>query len=128
MDIGDIVSQVKTTGGDPKKIVAAVSKVVADEGGVGAVVSKLKGGGLGDQASSWVGTGSNRAAEPKKVTAALGQHHVKRVAKEAGVSEAEAEHGIASALPAVIDKLTPDGSVPKDGGTGSLSKLLSGLT
>ena len=126
MEIGDILTEVKTTGGYPKKVVAAVSKVVADEGGVGAVVNKLRAGG-GDHASSWVGTGSNRAAEPKKVSAALGRHHVKRVAEEAGVSEAEAEHGIASALPAVIDKLTPDGSEPRDGGTGSLSELLSEL-
>jgi len=127
MEIADILGQVKSTGGDPKKIVAAVSKVVAEEGGVGAMVAKLQTSGLGDQVSSWVGAGANRHADAKKVGAALGGRHVKRVAKETGVSQTQAEHDIAAVLPAVIDRLTPDGHVPTNGGTESLSQLLAAL-
>ncbi len=101
MDIGGIVNQVKGSGGDPKKVVEAVSKMVQDAGGLGAVVSKLKDGGLGAAVSSWVGTGSNTEADGKRLSESLGQHRVQQVAKDAGVSEDEAEKGIASSLPAI---------------------------
>ena len=115
MDIGQIMNQVKGSAGDPKRIVGAVAKMVQDAGGIGAVVSKLKEGGLGDTVSSWVGTGSNSEADGKRLSSSLGQDRVKQVAKDAGVSEDEAEQGIASSLPAIIDQLTPDGRVPQDG-------------
>lgn len=121
MDIGGIVNQVKGSGGDPKKVVAAVSKMVQDAGGLGAVVSNLKEGGLGAAVSSWVGPGSNTEADGKQLSESLGQHRVQQVAKDAGLSEDEAEKGIASSLPAIIDHLTPDGRLPDD------DNALSGL-
>jgi uncharacterized protein YidB (DUF937 family) len=125
VEIGDVLGQVQGTGGDPKKVIEAVSKVISDEGGVGAVVSKLTHGGLGEQAASWVGSGKNLPADHHRVSKALGKRHVQRVAKDAGVSEAQAEDGIGAALPAIIDKLTPHGELPAHGGN-ELSEL-SGL-
>jgi uncharacterized protein YidB (DUF937 family) len=127
VEINDIVEQVKGVGGDPKNVVAAVSKMVSEAGGVDAVVGKLRDGGMGEHASSWVGKGQNRTADPKDVSRALGRERVRKVAKDAGVSEDEAERGVASALPGLIDKLTPEGNMPSDGGSGGLSQLLSNL-
>lgn len=76
---------------------------------------------MGEMASSWVGTGSNSEPDGKRLGNSLGQHRVRQVAKDAGVSEDEAEKGIASSLPAIIDHLTPDGRVPE--GAGALSAL-----
>lgn len=127
MEIGEIIGQVRGTGGDPKKVIEAVSKVISDEGGVGAVVSKLTSSGLGEQAASWVGAGKNLPADRQQIGKAIGGRHVQRVAHHAGISETEAEKGIGAALPGIIDRLTPNGALPPRSDTGSLSRLLSEL-
>lgn len=127
MDVGQMVQQAEGIGADPKKIVSAVSKMVQDAGGVGAVVSRLKTGGLEQLASSWVSKGQNETPEPEKLGEALGQPRIQQVAQDAGVSETQAKQGIASLLPTLVDKLTPDGTVPADGGKGLMSELTSAL-
>ena len=69
-----------------------ISELVGAQG-VDGLVEKFKANGLGDVASSWVGTGSPQ---------------VTSIAQSLGVSPAEASKLIATYLPQVIDKLTPE--------------------
>ena len=97
-------------------------------GGLGGILGKLKEGGLGDQADSWVSTGANKPVSSDQLRSALGDDNVDAVAREAGVSKEDALRGLAKHLPDLIDKLTPDGSVP--GGADledRLGSLLKGL-
>lgn len=115
-------------GGDTGKLVQVAMGMLGGAGGLSGLLEKFQGAGLKEQADSWVSTGDNREIGADDVRQALGDDEVARVAEEAGVSKDEAAGGLAQLLPQLIDKLTPDGDVPDQGGLmdrlGSLGKLL----
>ena len=71
-------------------------------------------GGLDDLMSSWVGQGENLPISPEQIMQILGSGQIGQVAQQLGVSSEEASSGIAEMLPQVVDKLTPEGSIPSD--------------
>jgi uncharacterized protein YidB (DUF937 family) len=81
-------------------------------GGVGGLVAKLQSAGLGSIVSSWIGTGTNQPVTGRQLTSALGEENIEQVAREAGVSREDASSGLASILPGLVDKLSPDGQIP----------------
>lgn len=62
-------------------------------------------------AASKTKTGPNERVSGTQVEQALGPEKIEAAAKRAGVSEKEAADGIAELLPAVVDYLTPGGTV-----------------
>ena len=100
----------------------AGSGALAHLGGLSGIIGKLTGGGLGAQANSWVGTGPNEAVHPEQLEAALGTDTVAQVAAEAGITHDQAKTGLASLLPQLINRATPDGSIPAVDQIGGLLK------
>ena len=49
----------------------------------------------------------------EQIKDALGPDQVQQISKNVVVSQEEASKGLASLLPEIIDKLTPDGKVPE---------------
>ena len=118
-------------GGNSGKLVQVAMSMLGGAGGLGGLsglLSKFQSSGLQEQADSWVSTGENKGIDADQVRQAIGDDEIDRVANEAGVSRDEAAGGLAELLPQLIDKLTPDGNVPDQGGLmdrlGSLGKLL----
>jgi uncharacterized protein YidB (DUF937 family) len=95
-----------------------------DIGGLPGLISKFEKGGLSDVVSSWVGTGANAPVSGEQITNTLGADKIKEIASKLGISDGQVSGGLASLLPQIIDKLTPDGKVP-DGN--SLEQGLSSL-
>ena len=92
-----------------------VNNLVGTLGGSGGISGLLKGfqeNGLGDKAESWVSSGPNKPVSGDEVEKALGAERVKQVAEKSGVAPDEAKGGLASMLPVLINKLTPDGKLP----------------
>ena len=81
-------------------------------GGLGALLEQFQRAGFGEQASSWVSTGANLPLPPEAIGQVLGEDTLAQIARQAGVSEAEAGAGLAQLLPDVIDRVTPDGQAP----------------
>lgn len=81
-------------------------------GGIGGLVEQFTKGGLGEAVGSWIGTGSNLPVSAEQIQSVLGNEQVKSIAAKLGLSTEDASKGIASLLPQVVDKLTPDGKVP----------------
>lgn len=81
-------------------------------GGLGELLSKLKDAGASDAIKSWVGDGANAPIQPEHLSSALGQHTIASLARQAGMSEQELLSKLATVLPGLVDKLTPDGRVP----------------
>ncbi|MFF1568439.1 YidB family protein [Streptomyces sp. NPDC058293] len=79
---------------------------------LGGLLEALAKSGLGGQAQSWVGTGSNEQLTADQVKEALPDATLQKVAAESGVSPDQAANDIASVLPTAVDKLTPGGEVP----------------
>ncbi len=120
-------------GGSPQSI-SGLAEAVRDNGGLDSLLGKLRAGGLGDAADSWVGTGSNQAVEPQALGAALGHDTVNKLSAGSGLDIATLLPMLAVFLPQIIDMLTPDGNVPSGGlnkaaqaAPGDLGGLLGGL-
>jgi uncharacterized protein YidB (DUF937 family) len=97
-------------------------------GGLAGLVEKLAAGGLKEQVASWVSTGANLPISGEQLQAVLGSSFVQDLAAKFGINMADVSGGLANLLPVVIDKLTPDGTVP-DNANGLLDQLggLAGL-
>jgi uncharacterized protein YidB (DUF937 family) len=95
----------------------AVQSVVAEEiagqsEGLSGVLDKFRAGGLGEQVDSWVSKGENMGISADQIKSVLSPERLKGIADKLGVSVDMAADKLATILPAVIDKLTPDGVVP----------------
>jgi uncharacterized protein YidB (DUF937 family) len=93
-------------------------------GGLGGIMGKFSGAGLGDKAASWQGTGANAEISGDEVESALGSGAIGDIAAKAGMSHDEAKGGLAKLLPGLVDQMTPGGSMPSAGGLGKLAKGL----
>jgi len=82
-------------------------------GGLPGLITKFQNGGLGDIISSWVGTGANQPISADQIINALGVDRIHAIADKLGVADNQVSDGLASVLPQIIDKLTPNGKVPE---------------
>jgi uncharacterized protein YidB (DUF937 family) len=115
---------------DPAKLVGGVQEVFASQGGVDGLLARLRAGGLGNQADSWVSTGANEPVEPAELGAALGPDTVNQLSESTGLSIQALLPMLAAFLPMIIDHLTPNGHAPKAGEPANqpdLGGLLGGL-
>ena len=81
-------------------------------GGLGGLLDRLKEAGHGNTADSWVGTGQNQPIDANDLGRALGPAVVREIAQRTGMDEQELLKQLSTALPGVVDKLTPGGQVP----------------
>ncbi len=90
-------------------------------GGIQGLMSLLSSHGMGQQASSWVGTGENQGVSGAQLGQALQQGGagdlVEQAAQEMGVDAGQVHDQLAQVLPQVVDHLSPDGQVPNDDGS-----------
>jgi uncharacterized protein YidB (DUF937 family) len=127
---GGLGGLAKLAAENPQAVAAVISLLstrdasVGGSGGLGGLVEMFQKKGLGDMMASWIATGPNPPISPKQVTDVLGGDILAQFATKAGVPQAEAGGLLASLLPAVVDQLTPQGSVPP---TGDLESALGGL-
>jgi uncharacterized protein YidB (DUF937 family) len=83
-------------------------------GGLGDMLDAFQRAGFGQQAQSWVGTGRNEPLPPDALERVFGPGGIGEIARRAGVREEDASLGLAQLMPEVVDRMTPDGSVPDD--------------
>jgi uncharacterized protein YidB (DUF937 family) len=95
-----------------------------DGSGLKALLEKFSKGGLGKLADSWVGKGANLPLSTQQVKSILGDKALSGIAGQLGVSEEVAASKVAKALPQLVNKLTPDGTVPNQA---AVSKRLAEL-
>jgi uncharacterized protein YidB (DUF937 family) len=107
--------QGQASAGQASSLVKGVLDLLDDPqgGGLDGLSQGFAKQGLGDVVSSWIGTGANRSISPEQLTSALGSARISELARSAGLSASQAPGLLAALLPALIDKLTPDGEVPQ---------------
>lgn len=93
-------------------MLSAVMGLLGGGGGLGGLLKAFQGNGLGDIASSWIGKGANLPVSPDQLTKALGAAQISQFASQAGIAPEAAGSTLASILPGLVDKLTPDGQLP----------------
>jgi uncharacterized protein YidB (DUF937 family) len=105
-------------------IVQAVLKMLGSKGGEGtngleSLMAQFNESGLGDKIQSWLKSGDNTSVSPDEIKRVLGDD-VDEVAREAGVDRDEAAEKMSTALPEVVDTLTPNGEIPSEGELSSI--------
>ncbi len=95
-------------------------------GGLAGLIKTFEQSGLGGVAASWVGTGQNLPISAEQVQAVIGSEQVQAIAQRLGLSPQAASGHLAEFLPQVIDKLTPNGTLPEGGALGGLLDMFKG--
>lgn len=94
-------------------------------GGLQGLIKSFEEKGLGGVAASWVGTGQNMPISAEQIQSVLGNEQVSAFAQKLGIPPQDISAHLAQMLPQVVDKLTPNGSVPEGGS--DLENALGGL-
>ena len=94
-------------------LASVVNGLIADQGGIAALVSKFERGGLGEVAQSWVRTGPNAPVSGDQLQQVLGSDLIQQLASKTGLSPQELTQKLAQVLPTVVDTMTPGGVIPK---------------
>ena len=82
-------------------------------GGLAGLVQQFQQAGLGQQAQSWVGNGPNEPVSGDQVQQALGPQ-LDGMAAKTGLPMGALVGMLATALPAIINQMTPHGRLPTE--------------
>jgi uncharacterized protein YidB (DUF937 family) len=93
---------------------AGINEMIQRHGGVQGLVNQFQQKGLGGIAHSWVGTGPNQPVSADQLLHVLGSDNVGQFAAKLNVSPQELLNKLSELLPEHVDKMTPDGVIPKD--------------
>ena len=126
--LGAVQGATATNEGSNNTAIDAIIGLIGDQqsGGLMGLVEKFSASGLGEQAASWVSVGQNLPITAEQIQAVLGSSFVQDIAANMGINTADAAGSLASLLPQVIDKLTPDGQVSNNNDL--LQMALTGLS
>lgn len=113
---------------NPKLMEAAMGLLSKDSpvGGVQGLLGNFQNAGLGDAVQSWLGNGANKPVAGADIEKALGGDVLQQLAEKANMAPSEASSVLSQALPAMIDKLTPQGEA-QELDFGSLQSMLGGF-
>lgn len=126
MGLMDMVGGLLGQGGQEQNpLMGAVMGLIQNHpGGIQGLLGQFQEKGLGDQVASWIGTGANQGISAEQIQTVLGSDQLQQLASRFGLSQGDAASGLASALPQVVDQLSPQGSLPEGG---EVMNLLKGL-
>jgi len=84
-------------------------------GGLSGLVNAFNSHGMGSLMSSWISTGQNLPVTGAQINQVLGPNMMQQLSSQAGIAPDALSSQLAHLLPNVIDKLTPNGSLPLGG-------------
>ena len=83
--------------------------------GLGSILETLKANGMGAAVESWISTGPNPDISSDELVKGVGLDKLKELASHAGISSDQFISTLSKALPALVDKLSPDGKLQEGG-------------
>ncbi len=108
--LGSVISD--ALGGKPVNILAVAENLFQNAGGVNGIIAQLNQAGLGEQVSSWIGTGSNLPVSADQIRSALSSEQVRGLANAFGINVDQLPQLLADHLPTAADKASPNGVLP----------------
>ena len=96
------------------EMVSVVNGLIQKHGGVQGIVNQLQQQGLGPTVQSWINDGPNQPISPNQVHQAFGTDAINAIAARLGMNPQDLAQKLSHALPQVIDKLTPNGTLPSN--------------
>jgi uncharacterized protein YidB (DUF937 family) len=115
-------------GGGQGAVAQALMGLLGSGGGLEGLVQSFEQKGLGDLVGSWISTGPNLPVTAAQVSNGLGPELLAELASKTGLNPNEVAGHLSQLLPGMVDKLTPQGSLPAAGSLGGiLESALSGF-
>lgn len=121
-----VLSSVLNTQGTNQQLIQNLIGMLNQGGqgnGLAALVQQFQANGLGDAINSWIGTGQNIPANASQIQQVIGLPQLQQLAASTGMNADQTANQLATMLPALIDKLTPNGSMD----TSLVGQILSSL-
>ena len=81
--------------------------------GIGELIDRFRQNGQGATADSWIKTGPNKTVNDAEVEQALGPDLIDNLVRQTGLSRADLLSRLATVLPDVVDRMTPEGRLPQ---------------
>ena len=88
-------------------------------GGLANLVDRFKGARLGHVIESWISNRPNQPVNPDQLRDVLGEQQTKQMAAQSGLSVQTLLSQLAQHLPQLIDRMTPDGTLPPSENSGA---------
>lgn len=101
-------------GGEKINQYKTVLEWVGSQGGIEGLVKQFDTAGLSELIQSWISTNANLPISAEQIVAVFSSSVINDLASKINLSATEASEMAAQYLPKLIDKVTPDGVVPKD--------------
>lgn len=87
---------------------------IESQGGIEGLVKQFNIAGLSEIIQSWIGTNANLPISAEQIEQVFSSSVINELASKINMSKSEASDMAAQYLPKLIDKVTPDGVIPKD--------------
>jgi uncharacterized protein YidB (DUF937 family) len=94
------------------EMISVVNGLIQKHGGVQGIVTQLQQQGFGPTVQSWINDGPNQPISPNQVHQAFGSETINAMAAKLGMNPEALAQKLSQALPQIIDKLTPNGTMP----------------
>ena len=101
-------------GGEKINQFKTVLEWVETQGGIEGLVKQFNSAGLSELIQSWISTGSNLPINAEQIVQVFSSPVINELAAKINVNTAEASDMAAQYLPKLVDKLTPEGVIPKE--------------
>ena len=101
-------------GGSQGAMVQAAITLFNEHGGLAGILHKFRENGMEAEVASWVGKGKNLPIAAERIQQVVGRNALNDMAKKFDIPADELSRKLAEYLPGVVDKLTPEGKVPKN--------------
>jgi OmpA-OmpF porin, OOP family len=97
-------------------LLASLLSLMTDQnqGGFNGFLNLFKNAGLSDMVSGWISSGDSDELSHEQVTSVLGKDTINKIADQHDISTEETTSALGYMIPAVVDRLTPDGTVPAE--------------
>jgi uncharacterized protein YidB (DUF937 family) len=122
-----LMGQGQASGGQAALVNGAIA-LLSQQGGISGLLEKFNAQGLGHLVESWVSSGQNLPISADQIKSVLGEGALQHIASSTGQDTGAVANGLSALLPDLINKLTPQGTVPQGGfDAGSALSLVQGL-
>jgi uncharacterized protein YidB (DUF937 family) len=111
---GKVIGNLGTGDKSQSVMLQAAIKLFNEYGGLNGILDKFRAGGFAAEADSWVSKGPNLPITPMQIEQVLGSAILADIAARLGMPTADISRSLAEYLPKTIDRLTPDGMLPKN--------------
>ncbi|QNH66088.1 DUF937 domain-containing protein [Proteus vulgaris] len=101
-------------GGEKINQYKTVLEWIGSQGGIEGLIKQFDAAGLSELIQSWISTNANLPISAEQIVAVFSLPVINELASKINLNATEASEMAAQYLPKLIDKVTPDGVVPKD--------------